>query len=80
MLTDIAIWRAQQNLEPKLKDELSRLDEKGLFEAFGDDVSFGTGGIRGIMRVVTNRLNIYTIRKASLGFANYIKENLTTRP
>jgi phosphoglucomutase len=56
MLTDIAIWRAQQNLEPKLKDELSRLDEKGLFEAFGDDVSFGTGGIRGIMGVGTNRL------------------------
>ncbi|HQC32192.1 MAG TPA: phospho-sugar mutase [Bacilli bacterium] len=80
MLTDIAIWRAQQNLEPKLKDELNRLNEKELFEAFGDDVSFGTGGIRGIMGVGTNRLNIYTIRKASLGFANYIKENLTTRP
>ncbi|MFA7700346.1 MAG: phospho-sugar mutase [Bacilli bacterium] len=80
MLTDIAIWKNQQNLESSLKEELDALDESGLFEAFGDDVSFGTGGIRGIMGVGTNRLNIYTIRKATLGFANYIKMNLVNRP
>ncbi|MDD3938263.1 MAG: phospho-sugar mutase [Bacilli bacterium] len=80
MITDIAIWKAQQNLDSDLKEELNRLSEKELFEAFGDDVSFGTGGIRGIMGVGTNRLNIYTIRKATLGFANYIKSNYTSRP
>lgn len=80
MLTDIVKWKAQPNLDENLRKELDSLDEKGLFEAFGDNVSFGTGGIRGIMGVGTNRLNIYTIRRATLGFANYIKENFTSRP
>ncbi len=80
MLSDIEKWLAQANLDAKLRTELENLDEKGRFEAFGDDVAFGTGGIRGIMGVGTNRLNIYTIRKATLGFANYIKENYTSRP
>ncbi|MFA5421172.1 MAG: phospho-sugar mutase [Bacilli bacterium] len=80
MIKDIARWKAFANLEPNLREELEHLDEKGLFEAFGDNVSFGTGGIRGIMGVGTNRLNIYTIRKATLGFAHYIKKHLTSRP
>ena len=80
MLTDIVKWKAQPNLDENLRKELDSLDEKGLFEAFGDNVSFGTGGIRGIMGVGTNRLNIYTIHRATLGFANYIKDNFTSRP
>ena len=79
MLSDIAKWISQANLDVKLRAELESLDEAGRFEAFGDDVAFGTGGIRGIMGVGTNRLNIYTIRKATLGFANYIKENYVRR-
>lgn len=80
MINDIAKWKAYPDLDDGLRNELAGLDEKGLFEAFGDDVSFGTGGIRGIMGVGTNRLNIYTIRRATLGFANYLKTNFTNHP
>lgn len=80
MISDITKWKSFPTLEKSLRDELNTLDEKGLFEAFGDDVSFGTGGIRGIMGVGTNRLNIYTIRKATLGFANYLKTTFTNHP
>ena len=46
-----------------------------LEEAFYKDLEFGTGGMRGIMGVGTNRINKYTIGKASLGLANYLIEN-----
>ncbi|MFA5481543.1 MAG: phospho-sugar mutase [Bacilli bacterium] len=80
MLKDVNLWKAQKNLDSNLRAELDKLDEKGLFEAFGEDVTFGTGGIRGIMGVGTNRLNIYTIRKATLGFAQYLKNNYALKP
>ncbi|MDY0101166.1 MAG: phospho-sugar mutase, partial [Bacilli bacterium] len=43
-------------------------------------ISFGTGGIRGIMGVGINRINIYTIRKATFGFASYLKKHFVNRP
>jgi phosphomannomutase len=56
--------------------ELLKHPEK-LTDAFFTDLSFGTGGLRGIMGVGTNRMNIYTIRKTTQGLANYIKKNGT---
>lgn len=63
-------------------DELSKAevkvlarDPKALTDAFYTDLSFGTGGLRGIMGVGTNRMNIYTVRKATQGLANYILKN-----
>ncbi len=53
--------------------ELIRLDEKEIQESFHSDLTFGTGGLRGLMGAGTNRVNVYTIRKATLGFARYIK-------
>ena len=47
-------------------------DPKELLEAFADDLEFGTGGLRGIMGVGTNRMNIYTVQMATQGFSNYI--------
>ena len=53
------------------------MDEKEKEDSFFKNLSFGTGGLRGVMGLGTNRVNIYTIRKASLGLANYlIKNNL----
>lgn len=47
---------------------------KELTEAFADDLEFGTGGLRGIMGVGTNRMNIYTVQMATQGFSNYINK------
>jgi phosphoglucomutase len=66
-------WMQQQNLDPTLLAELIRLDEKEIQEVFHSDLTFGTGGLRGLMGAGTNRVNVYTIRKATLGFARYIK-------
>lgn len=63
--------------DPETKAEIRRLldhDSKGLSDAFFKDLSFGTGGMRGIMGVGTNRMNIYTVRMATQGLANYIKK------
>ncbi len=63
--------------DPEMKAELRRLlevDPKSLQDAFFKDLSFGTGGMRGIMGIGTNRINIYTIRMATQGLANYVKK------
>ncbi len=64
-------WK-QANLEPSLKKELDSMDEKALYDAFGADISFGTAGLRGIIGVGTNRMNIYIVKKTTLGFFNYM--------
>jgi phosphoglucomutase len=70
MLKDIEIWKNCKFLDPSLKNELSQLSEQALHEVFNDNISFGTGGIRGLMGVGTNRINYHTIVKATLGLAN----------
>lgn len=67
-------WLNQKDLDPHLLSELIALNEEQIQEVFHSDLSFGTGGLRGLMGVGTNRVNVYTIRKASLGFAKYIKK------
>ncbi len=69
------VWKNYEDLDKNLRNELASLDEKQIEDAFYKDLSFGTGGLRGIMGVGTNRVNIYTIRKATLGFANYLLKN-----
>jgi phosphoglucomutase len=75
-------WRmkAQQwiefiNLDEELKAQLNQLNEKDIEEAFYKNLEFGTGGMRGEIGVGTNRMNLYTVRKASAGLASYIEEN-----
>ena len=60
----------------KLVSDLIVNDHEGLYESFYQDLEFGTGGLRGIMGVGTNRINEYTISMASQGLANYIKEHV----
>ena len=50
-------------------------DMKELTESFYKDLEFGTGGLRGIMGVGTNRMNVYTVGTATQGLANYLKKN-----
>ncbi|UAY54573.1 phospho-sugar mutase [Arachidicoccus terrestris] len=66
------------NYDDKTKAEIKRLqqeDPQDLTEAFYKDLEFGTGGLRGIMGVGTNRMNKYTVGMATQGFANYLKKS-----
>ena len=55
-------------------------DMKELVESFYKDLEFGTGGLRGIMGVGTNRMNVYTVGAATQGLANYLKKNFAGEP
>lgn len=65
-------WVNYPKLDDNLKNELATLDEKTIEDAFYKDIEFGTGGIRGLMGPGTNRVNLYTIMRATLGFGEYI--------
>jgi phosphoglucomutase len=67
------------NYEQSVKDEILRLQKDhpdDLIDAFYKNLEFGTGGLRGIMGVGTNRINKYTIGMATQGYANYLKKCL----
>ncbi|WP_026574395.1 phospho-sugar mutase [Bacillus sp. UNC438CL73TsuS30] len=70
-------WINFEGLDSELKNQLSELkkEDKQLEEAFYKNLEFGTGGMRGEIGVGTNRMNLYTVRKASAGLAAYIEEN-----
>ncbi|MBR6001909.1 MAG: phospho-sugar mutase [Bacteroidales bacterium] len=75
--------KAQQwidgNFDPETKRAVKELAEKdpvALEDAFYRNLEFGTGGLRGIMGVGTNRMNRYTVGMATQGLANYIKANV----
>lgn len=72
MITDIKKWQSYENLEYDLKCELESLNEEELKDAFYTDLTFGTGGMRGVLGPGTNRMNIYTIRRANYGYGKYI--------
>lgn len=63
------------NYDHATKEEVKRLlreNPREVVDAFYTNLSFGTGGLRGIMGVGTNRMNVYTVRAATQGLANYI--------
>ena len=68
------------NYDEDTKKQVKNLlenDEKELIESFYRELEFGTGGLRGIMGVGTNRMNIYTVGMATQGLANYIQTNFS---
>lgn len=69
-------WINCETLNENVKKELTNLSEEDIQSCFNGSLSFGTAGMRGIMGVGTNRLNIYTIRKATLGYANYLIKHI----
>lgn len=70
-------WDSFRDLEPDLKTQLAKLkdDPIALEDAFYKELTFGTGGMRGVIGPGINRMNVYTIRKAVDGLANYLLEN-----
>lgn len=65
------------NFEQSVKDEIRKMQQDhpdDLAEAFYRNLEFGTGGLRGIMGIGTNRMNKYTVGMATQGYANYLKQ------
>ena len=71
-LEQYKLWMNQDGLEAYLKEQLNNMTEDEIEDAFYRNLEFGTGGMRGIVGPGTNRMNIYTIRKANEGFAQYL--------
>ncbi|MCI9095616.1 MAG: phospho-sugar mutase [Lachnospiraceae bacterium] len=67
-------WLQDAYFDEKTKEELRGIagDEKEIEDRFYKELEFGTGGLRGVIGAGTNRMNIYTVRKATQGLANYI--------
>jgi phosphoglucomutase len=65
-------WVNYEALDSTLKTELLQMNDAQKEDAFYMDIEFGTGGIRGLMGAGTNRVNVYTIMRATLGFSRYI--------
>ncbi len=67
-------WRAQPDLDPAMAAELAAIegDEAAISDRFYRDLAFGTGGLRGVLGAGTNRMNLYTIRRATQGLADYL--------
>ncbi|AWC30321.1 phospho-sugar mutase [Bacillus cytotoxicus] len=68
-------WLSYANLDAELKQQLEDMkqDEKKIEDSFYKNLEFGTGGMRGELGAGTNRLNVYTVRKATKGLAHFIE-------
>lgn len=69
-------WLTNPYFDEETKAELKAIanDDKEIKERFYKDLEFGTAGLRGVIGAGTNRMNIYTVRKATQGLANYIMQ------
>ncbi len=70
------------NIDSESKKDIENLiqnNESELIESFYKDLEFGTGGLRGIMGVGTNRMNIYTVGIATQGLSNYLKQQFANK-
>ncbi|MBS5938900.1 phospho-sugar mutase [Clostridium sartagoforme] len=69
-------WLSSSVINEEMKNELRSItDEKEIEDRFYKDLEFGTGGLRGVIGAGSNRMNIYTVSKATQGFADYLNEN-----
>lgn len=77
VLEEYSRWNKNLQNEVDLYEKLTEIssDEQAIIDAFYKNLSFGTGGLRGELGVGTNRMNIFTVGKASQGLANYVVTN-----
>lgn len=78
-MDEFNFWLEDDYFDQATKDELLAIkgDKGEIEERFYKELEFGTGGLRGIIGAGTNRMNIYTVRKATQGLANFILKNGT---
>ncbi|MBB5185708.1 phosphoglucomutase [Faecalicoccus acidiformans] len=65
-------WKNFDKLEPKLQILMENMTREELADAFSKNLTFGTGGLRALLEPGTNRLNIYTVRKATEGYSRWL--------
>ena len=68
-------WKNSPFIDAQTRAELAAIegDENEIYERFSKNIEFGTGGMRGVIGAGTDRINRYVIRKATLGYAQYLK-------
>lgn len=72
-------WLEAELIDEQTKQELRSIkDEKDIEDRFYKDLDFGTGGLRGIIGAGSNRMNIYTVGKATQGIADFLNKNFTS--
>ena len=73
-MTEYERWLSQTLEDADLTEELQSIQGKAeeINDRFYQDLAFGTAGLRGVIGAGTNRMNIYTVRKATQGIANYL--------
>ncbi len=76
-MTEYERWLAEKLDDPDLTEELKSIEGKPeeINDRFYRNLEFGTGGLRGVIGAGTNRMNVYTVRKATQGLANYLNKH-----
>ena len=71
------LWLENASADPDLKSELESIKgkEAEISDRFYRELEFGTGGLRGVIGAGTNRMNVYTVNKATQGLADYVKNH-----
>lgn len=74
-----SLWCENANADPDLQTELASIknDDEAISDRFYRDLEFGTGGLRGVIGAGTNRMNVYTVKRATQGFADYLNQEYT---
>ena len=73
-------WKKQTVNDPELAKDLTGISDEEIFARFYRELDFGTAGLRGVLGAGTNRMNIYTVARASMGVAKYVLENAGGKP
>ncbi|MCR5760379.1 MAG: phospho-sugar mutase [Sphaerochaetaceae bacterium] len=68
-------WLEKATADKDLQVELKAMDDAAVESAFYRDLAFGTAGLRGVIGAGTNRMNVYTVAKATQGLSNYLKKS-----
>ena len=70
------IWATDPHFDEKTRKTAAQMleNEEELLSAFGTELAFGTGGLRGVLGIGTNRMNEYTVCRATQGLADYLRE------
>lgn len=79
ILEQYQLWVAKATVDMDLINELKAMDKGQIEDSFYRKLAFGTGGLRGTIGAGTNRMNVYTVAKASQGLADYLK-HIYTKP
>ncbi|WP_099204925.1 phospho-sugar mutase [Scatolibacter rhodanostii] len=81
-MTEYQRWMNQDLDDQSLIDELKEVEGQPdeINDRFYRDLAFGTGGLRGVIGAGTNRMNVYTVRKATQGLANYLLKHADGKP